>query len=915
MAENVTTVPVNQISPNTNGKLRITHSVCVGGPMEIHTIDGVMRRVRPIVLTDDDAPGWVIKARGQEFTPQRKTTMSLLGYCEKDRTYAYDRLKYPMIREDFVETPDGKNRNTENRGKSGYRRASWDEALSLVAREIKRLHKTYGKETITACTSSHHSWGLSGYKISLFKRFFSMMGYTRIADNPDSWEGFTWGTPHTYGYYWRLGGPEPFDMLEMALQNTETIIMWSHDPDTTRGGYSAQESALWRWWMKDLGIKFIFIDPMNNFSSVKMADKWYGLRMGTDAAFLEAIAYTWVTEGIYDKEYVAQHGHRFKEWEAHLLGLGPDGTAKTPKWAEGICGIKAADIKALARLWASDVTIAGSGMRGGFGGACRTVGGTDYARLIVSLLGMQGMGKPGRNMWGGSCGAPMNYNFWFGGYSDPLSSISGYPVCDNPAINTVEQVLYRPNLPDAILDGHYEWYGEGFCGGGLDFEFTRHVYPLPGYNKVHCFWRYGGSFIGTMLDTNKWVRMYKSPELEFVINQDIYFTPETRHADVILPACTNLERVDIGEVGNSGNGGYCSHSQTGNSWQVIVFQDKAIEPLWDSRSDFWIFSQVAARLGWGEEFTEGRNEEQWAKRFWQFSDLPKHMSWEEFKKKGYYIPPVSYKPEDRDPKTGLIENWDRWPGFQWFAENRPCDTPNHQIFQEEHKLGTLTGKWEFVSESMLYWAPDDEIRTPVAHYKDAWEGHKSLSADKYPYGMISPHPRFDYHTHYNLHAVWLWEIPENRHYINGNPYLVCRINPKVAAQKGIKDGDIVRLFNDRGSVLCAARVTRRVNKETIHAYTSSGIYNPIEYGERESWDKGGSVNLLVPGRLMGEYVPAMVPNSCNIDVELAEADPNFGQGFEHILDAVDKQQLETQRPIRTSAEADLLFGEKEAKIS
>ena len=131
---------------------RITHSVCVGGPMTLHTIDGVIRRVRPIVLTDDDPAGWVIKARGKEYTPQRKTTMSLLGYCERDKTYAYDRLKYPMIREDFVETPDGKNRNTENRGKSGYRRASWDEALSLVAREIKRLQKTYGKETITACT-------------------------------------------------------------------------------------------------------------------------------------------------------------------------------------------------------------------------------------------------------------------------------------------------------------------------------------------------------------------------------------------------------------------------------------------------------------------------------------------------------------------------------------------------------------------------------------------------------------------------------------------------------------------------------------------------------------------------------------------------------------------------------------------
>ena len=84
---------------------RITHSVGVGGPMTLHTIDGVIRRVRPIVLTDDDPAGWVIKARGKEYTPQRKTTMSLLGYCERDKTYAYDRLKYPMIREDFVETP------------------------------------------------------------------------------------------------------------------------------------------------------------------------------------------------------------------------------------------------------------------------------------------------------------------------------------------------------------------------------------------------------------------------------------------------------------------------------------------------------------------------------------------------------------------------------------------------------------------------------------------------------------------------------------------------------------------------------------------------------------------------------------------------------------------------------------------
>jgi trimethylamine-N-oxide reductase (cytochrome c) len=891
-------------------KEKITHSICVGGPLTVHTVDGVIRRVRPIVLTDDDAPGWVIKAHGQEYTPQRKTTLSLLGFTEKDRTYSYDRIKYPMIREDFVETPDGQNRNTENRGKSGYRRATWDEALGLVARETKRIQETYGKEAVTAITSSHHSWGLCGYKISLFKRFFSMLGYTRIADNPDSWEGFHWGTPHTYGYYWRLGGPEPFDMLNDAMKNTETMVMWSHDPDTTRGGYSAQESSLWRWWMKEAGVQFIYIDPFNNFSSVKQADKWIGPRMGTDAALCEAIAYVWITEGTYDKEYIAKHGHRFDEWSEHILGLGPDATPKTPAWAEELTGVKAADIKAIARRWASTKTMAGSGMRGGFGGVCRTTGGTDFARLIVSLLAMQGMGKPGQNMWTGTCGGPMNYNFWFGGYSDPLSSIANAPVADHPAVNEVQQVLYRTNLPDAVLDGHYEWLGEGFCGGGLDFEFTRHVYPMPGCSEVHMFWRYGGSFMGTMLDTNKWVKMYKSPKLEFVVNQDIHLNPEGRMADVILPACTNLERVDIGEVGNSGNGGYCSHSQTGNSWQVIVYQEKAIEPLWDSRSDFWIFSQVAARLGWGEAFTEGRDEEGWVKRFYQFSDLPKHMSYEDFKQKGYYIPPVSYKEENKDPKTGLIEKWDEYPGFQWFAEEKPCNTPNHKIFQEEGKLGTLSGKFEFVSESLLYWEPDDEIRTPIAQYKDSWEGHKSVSSDKYPFQMISPHPRFDYHTHYQQHATWLWEIPQNRRIVNGNPYLVARINPKTAEEKGIKEGDIVALFNGRGTVLCSAHITRRVHPETIHAYTSSGIYNPVKYGEI-SVDKGGCVNILTPGRLMGDYVPAMVPNSCNIDIRKAEPDPNPGQGFEHVLDAVDAQQ--EFRCMKTSAEADWLFGEKEAK--
>jgi len=370
--------------------------------------------------------------------------------------------------------------------------------------------------------------------------------------------------------------------------------------------------------------------------------------------------------------------------------------------------------------------------------------------------------------------------------------------------------------------------------------------------------------------------MYQSPELEFIVNQDMHFHGEARMADVVLPACTSLERYDIGELCSSGNGGYQSHSQTGCSWQIIVFQDRVIEPLWDSRSDYWIFAETAKKLGWGDEYTEGRTELGWCKRFWEKSDLCDRISWEDFMEKGYFIPGV---PEDRVRRYG----------FRWFAEDYPCDTPNHKAFQEEGKLGTFTGKFEFVSESLLYYAPHDETRTPIATYKRSWEGHHSIKAKKYPYHLISPHPRFDYHTQHNSSTPWLWEIPENRVYINGNPYLVARIHPVKAAEKGIKDGDMIELFNERGSVLCVAIVTYRCEENTIHAFGSSGIYNPTVPGET-SMDIGGCVNLLTPGRLIGDMAPGMAPNSCLMDVRKYEGElPPKGQMFEAKLDKVARE--------------------------
>jgi trimethylamine-N-oxide reductase (cytochrome c) len=355
-----------------------------------------------------------------------------------------------------------------------------------------------------------------------------------------------------------------------------------------------------------------------------------------------------------------------------------------------------------------------------------------------------------------------------------------------------------------------------------------------------------------MLQTNKWVKMYQSPELEFVINQDMHLSPEGKFADVILPACTNLERTDIGEFCSSGNGGYASYGQSGNNWQVIVYQKKAIEPLGESQSDYWIFSQLAERLGWGFDYTEGRDEEAWCKRFWEFSDLSKRIGWEEFKERGYYMPGV---PEDRER---------RW-AFRWFAEGTECKSAVRDC-QREGKLGTRTGKIEFVSEMLEELTPDDPVRGPMAFYKPGREGRDSALYEKYPLQAIAPHPRFGFHTHYDQHNKWLWEVPQHRQVTDGNPYAVIRIHPDRASERGVKTGDIVRVWNDRGEILCSARVTRRLEPYTVHCYGSSGMYEPTVPGE-PSLDKGGCINILTPGELIGKNVPGMAPNSMLVEIE------------------------------------------------
>jgi trimethylamine-N-oxide reductase (cytochrome c) len=834
-----------------------------GGPVFVYVKNGKIIRVTPIDFDEDDAAPWTIEARGRRFTPPRKATVSPYTFGWKSMIYSKDRLLYPMKRVDF--DPEGR-RNCGNRGISGYERISWDQALDMVANEIKRVKREYGPGAIMNGSGSHHTWGTLGYWLSARIRFFNSIGFTPVVHNPDSWEGWYWGAMHHWGQSMRLGGSEAYGTVEDCLKNCEMVVFWSSDPEATSGVYGAFEGTVRRQWLKELGIQLVHIDPYYNHTAALLGGKWLAPRPATGNALALAIAYVWITEGFYDREYVEKRTTGFERWRDYILGK-EDGVAKTPEWQEQESGIPAKDVRALAREWGSRKTYLAAGGITGFGSACRCATGSEWARSMVCLMGMQGLGKPGVNMGGMQQGAPVDHRFFFPGYAEGGLSgdLQGTALAVNmyqrmpqlATVNTVMQRVPRLRIPEAILEGRTEGYPTD--PKTIEGQFLKFDYPAPGHAPVKLYYKYGGSHFGTMCDTNRYARAYRSENLECVVNQSIWFEGEAKFADILLPACTSFERWDIGEFANCG--GYIQHSFNQCNHRIAVLQHKCIEPLGESRSDFQIFADLSKRLGLYALFSEGVTELDWCKRLFEATDLPNHVSWRSFLRKGYFV--IPNPPESmRAPVS-----------FRWFAEGRSKDTPELAPLPADYTetfgsgLQTQSGKLEFECASLKRFAPDDPERPVITKYIPAWEGHHTRELmQKYPLQLISPHPRFSFHTMGDGKDSIVNDVKDHRVLIGGYYYWIVRIHAADAAARDIREGDLVRVFNDRGAVICAAQVTQRVRPGTVHSYESSAVYDPL--GEPGgSPDRGGCINQLTPSRTMIAKSHSHAANSCLVQIE------------------------------------------------
>jgi anaerobic selenocysteine-containing dehydrogenase len=815
--------------------------------------NGKIVRVRPLHFDwkydKEKFNSWKMEARGKPFEPGMKALPGTYSLAYKKRVYSPNRVLYPLKRVDW--NPDGE-RNPQNRGKSKYVRISWDEALDLITKEMKRVIKEYGPYAILAQMDGHGEMKTVHCSHACGTRLLDLLGgYTLQTRNPDSWEGWYWGAKHVWGME-PVGQmvPDTNVMADIA-ENTRLLLFWGCDPETTPWGLDGQMASRLCYWWSDIGIKQVYICPDLNYGAAVHADKWIPILPGTDAALRLAIAYLWITEGTYDKEYIATHAHGFDKFEDYVLGK-EDSIPKTPAWASGKTGIPEWTIKALARYWASVPTTLPHG-NGGPG--IRVPYATENGRLEPMLLGMQGLGKPGTHQikmieWNMHHQNPMPESI---ATIYPSKASRGYMV---PVVwdikkegfghfgrgMTPENIYPKQFIPkdlihDALLNPPISWYGTTLCLADTTDQFVKYTYPAKGCPEVHMIWTDTPCWITCWNDTNSYIKALRSPKIEFILAQHPWLENDCIFADIVLPINTKFEEDDINM--DSGNG----------QFRVMLHEKKCIEPVGESVSDYEAVCMIAERLGLLEQLTEGKSVQDYIKLGFETSGAKEFITYEEFVEKGYFVVPTDPKWKER--KVGLQE-------FYEDPKNHPLKTP--------------TGLLEYESTGLAKHFPHDKERPPVPHWIEKGESHdEALSSErarKYPLLVVSNHPRWRCHAQCD-DISWTRETPTGKITgPDGYKYEPLWMNPKDAEARGIKNGDVVRIFNERGTVLGGTYVTERIMPGVV--YMDHGArYDPIAPGEL---DRGGAINTITPHNITSKNATGMVVSGFLVEVSTVDLD-------------------------------------------
>jgi biotin/methionine sulfoxide reductase len=351
---------------------------------------------------------------------------------------------------------------------------------------------------------------------------------------------------------------------------------------------------------------------------------------------------------------------------------------------------------------------------------------------------------------------------------------------------------------------------------GMPFDFNGQRLTYPDIRLV--YWC-GGNPFHKIQDLNRLLRAWQKPET--IIIHEPWWTPAARRADIVLPCATTLERNDIGASARD---------------RFYFAMQKAIEPLGEAKTEFEIYSALAERLGFQAQFTEGRTEMEWLRSLYG-------MACQQAAKRNIHMPDFEAFWE-----TGYVE----FP----LPDDPPVLFAAYRLDPHAHPLHTPSGRIEIFSNTIAAFGYDDCPGHPVWLEPAEWLG--SERAQVYPLHLISNQPRSRLHSQLDC-----GEVSRNAKVAEREPVW---INPDDAAVRGIADGDVVRIYNDRGACLAGAVVTDTIRPGVVQVATGAW-FDPLDPAIIGSLDKHGNPNMLTLDKGTSKLAQSPVAQTALVEVE------------------------------------------------
>jgi trimethylamine-N-oxide reductase (cytochrome c) len=551
-------------------------------------------------------------------------------------------------------------------------------------------------------------------------------------------------------------------------------------------------------------INVLSVDPVKNKTQRYLENDHLYINPLTDVAFMLAVAHVLYNENLYDKKFIDTYCLGFEEFIQYVQGKTKDKVEKTPEWAAAICGVKANKIREFARMLVSGRTQILMGW-------CiqrQEHGEQPYwaAAVVAAMVGQ--IGLPGGGISYGhhysSIGVPSTGFAGPGGFPRNLDQ-GMKPKWDNNDFNGYSRTIPVARWIDCLLEPGKEI---NYNGGKVKLpDFKMMV--ISGCNPWHHH-----------QDRNRMKKAFR--KLQTVVTIEFAWTATCRFSDIVLPACTQWERNDIDVYGSYSNKG-------------LIAMHRLVDPLFQSKPDFQIMSELTQRFGRREEYTRGMSEMEWIESL--YNDCKKANEGK------FEMPEFNEFWEKSVLDFGEGKPWVRHADFRKDPELNPLGTPSGFIEITSRKIGRYG--YEHCQEHPMW-------------FEKSERSHGGPGSDKYPFWLQSCHPDKRLHSQ-------MCESEEFRatYAVQGREPVY--INPADAKAKGIKDGDLVRVFNGRGQLLAGAVLTDSYPRGVIRI-EEGAWYGPLNEKEGAICTYGDP-NTLTQDIGSSELAQATSANTCIVDFE------------------------------------------------